>query len=243
MYADTGPQSNEESLEIQAAHSSSSSMEELGGNHDYLQEVASDSPSPSPSSSIEDEVEEEVFEEITSQHNASVSGAILPDISDIKSSFTKYEDKAFLPVSPELIRRSVSQNKADHPNQESLDGNVSEYDGELSFLPSEGSTPSSRSSSRRTSCDTVEMSRYQHLLSLVIQRLDLSSNTLQSVDGLCNPSVLKRLRGLKSLSLNHNHLDNLSVTLFKVGHNCCLCVLVTFVVNNYGMLLFMFRNW
>ena len=50
----------------------------------------------------------------------------------------------------------------------------------------------------------------------LIRSLDLSSNCLGSVDGLCDSRVLRRLNALKDLDLKHNTLDCLNEDLFKV---------------------------
>lgn len=61
---------------------------------------------------------------------------------------------------------------------------------------------------RRLSCST---------LGPLIRTLDLSSNCLESVDGLCDARVFRRLNALKDLDLKHNKLDSLSEDLFKVA--------------------------
>lgn len=50
----------------------------------------------------------------------------------------------------------------------------------------------------------------------LIRTLDLSSNCLASVDGLCDARVFRRLNALKDLDLKHNKLDCLNEDLFKV---------------------------
>ena len=50
----------------------------------------------------------------------------------------------------------------------------------------------------------------------LIRSLDLSSNCLGSVDGLCDSRVFRRLNALKDLDLKHNKLDCLNEDLFKV---------------------------
>lgn len=55
------------------------------------------------------------------------------------------------------------------------------------------------------------------ILGPLIRTLDLSSNCLESVDGLCDARVYRRLNALKDLDLKHNKLDCLNGDLFKVG--------------------------
>ena len=54
-------------------------------------------------------------------------------------------------------------------------------------------------------------------LAPLIRTLDLSSNCLESVDGLCDARVFRRLNALKDLDLKHNKLDSLNEDLFKVA--------------------------